>query len=284
MWFKLYGKTLTSGESRLSYLHNIIAEMGDPIASTFTTSDYIEFRARRVEKVSINTANHDLTYLKSVFNQLIDCGELKYESPIAKIKKLKDSKKPKVRCLDIGEIRKLLHALESRESDAHIIAKVCLATGARWSEPLSLKKEDIQHGKVTFVETKNGNPRTLPISSILEKLILDNLPLRDGYKVFQRVIDELKIDLPANQLTHVLRHTFAKSFIRKGGRINDLQKILDHESIETTMIYAQFAEYHLVDVLKYNPLTDFEMYQQKPPETAENLQKPPNIFWPFPTA
>lgn len=284
LWFKLYGKTLSSGETRLSYLNNIITTMGDPIAATYKANDYIEFRSRRVESVSVNTANHDLTYLKSLYNQLIDAGELTYENPLSKVKKLRDKKKPKVRCLDAGEIRKLLNELETRESHAYVIAYTCLSTGARWSEPLSLRKEDIQFGQLTFTDTKNGDPRTLPISPKLEKLLLDNIPLKDGYKVFQRVIDELKIDLPANQLTHVLRHTFAKSFIRNGGRINDLQKILDHESIETTMIYAQFAKYHLIDVLKYNPINEVETSSHDGTKKHLNDEEYTNVFWPFPTA
>jgi len=37
---------------------------------------------------------------------------------------------------------------------------------------------------------------------------------------------------------HVGRHTFATNYIKAGGRAEDLQIILGHSSLETTMIYV----------------------------------------------
>lgn len=62
------------------------------------------------------------------------------------------------------------------------------------------------------------------------------------------------IDLPAGQLTHVLRHTFASHFMMNGGNILVLQKILGHTDIKMTMRYAHFAPSPLEDALKFNPL------------------------------
>tara|TARA_R110002020_G_scaffold475112_1_gene708655 strand:- start:41708 stop:43003 length:1296 start_codon:yes stop_codon:yes gene_type:complete len=41
-----------------------------------------------------------------------------------------------------------------------------------------------------------------------------------------------------NLTTHVARHTFATEFLRQGGSIEVLQKLLGHSKIATTMIYA----------------------------------------------
>lgn len=65
------------------------------------------------------------------------------------------------------------------------------------------------------------------------------------------------IEPPAGQLTHVLRHTFASHFMRNGGNILVLQRVLGHTDIKMTMRYAHFAPDHLEDAVKLNPL-DFK--------------------------
>jgi site-specific recombinase XerD len=37
---------------------------------------------------------------------------------------------------------------------------------------------------------------------------------------------------------HVARHTFATLFLKMGGKIQNLQQLLGHSSISTTMIYS----------------------------------------------
>lgn len=74
------------------------------------------------------------------------------------------------------------------------------------------------------------------------------------YYAFRSALERAGIDLPAGQLTHVLRHTFASHFMMNGGNILVLQKILGHTDIKMTMRYAHFAPSHLEDALKFNPL------------------------------
>ena len=40
---------------------------------------------------------------------------------------------------------------------------------------------------------------------------------------------------------HVIRHTFATMYLRAGGGVHQLQRILGHQSVETTMIYVHLA-------------------------------------------
>ena len=41
---------------------------------------------------------------------------------------------------------------------------------------------------------------------------------------------------------HVGRHSFATNFLRKGGKVQELQVLLGHSSIETTMQYVHIVE------------------------------------------
>ena len=77
-----------------------------------------------------------------------------------------------------------------------------------------------------------------------------------GYGVAHKWITKALPDLPKGQATHVLRHTFAKDFMRKGGNILDLKAALGHSSIEQTMIYAHFSPDHLSSVVSLNPIAN----------------------------
>lgn len=43
------------------------------------------------------------------------------------------------------------------------ITILCLSTGVRWGGAISLKAENLLHGRVTFMKTKSGRHRTVPI-------------------------------------------------------------------------------------------------------------------------
>ena len=89
-----------------------------------------------------------------------------------------------------------------------------LATGARWSEAEKLNRSQVTKYRVTFTKTKGKKNRTVPIS----KELYDEIPNKHGRlfqpcrKAFERAIKRAGIELPDGQCTHVLRHTFGKSF------------------------------------------------------------------------
>lgn len=74
------------------------------------------------------------------------------------------------------------------------------------------------------------------------------------YSAFRTAVRRAKTELPAGQLSHILRHTFAPHFIMNGGNILVLQKILGHSDIKMTMRYAYFLPDHLEDAVRLNPL------------------------------
>lgn len=59
---------------------------------------------------------------------------------------------------------------------------------------------------------------------------------------------------PFKRPWHALRHTFATNYLREGGSIAALQRLLGHVSVATTMIYSHMAADHLdaeMDRVKY---------------------------------
>lgn len=73
---------------------------------------------------------------------------------------------PEMTFLEKAEIEKLLNVLAG---DDLLVALLCLSTGGRWTEVATLKPAQITNCRVTFLKTKNGKKRTVPISEELEK-------------------------------------------------------------------------------------------------------------------
>lgn len=198
--------------------------------------------------------NHELAYLQAVFNELTRLGEWDGDNPLAKVRKLKFDETEMVYLLT-DQIKTLLEDLKSRESDAALIAEVCLATGARWGEAEALQLHQVRHGLVHYSKTKSSKNRSVPISRDLEKLLEESLPFSSTYNTFRRSIEALDIELPRGQLTHVLRHTFASHYMMNGGDILTLQRVLGHSTLAMTQKYAHFSPGHLANVALLNPIS-----------------------------
>lgn len=142
--------------------------------------------------------------------------------------------------------------------DSDIVFKICLVTDTRWSEAESLRKNHLAKYKITYTNTKGRKNRTVPISKELYESLPDDKKgqlFSDCYGAFRSALERTGIELPAGQLTHVLRHTFASHFMMNGGNILVLQRVLGHTDIKMTMRYAHFSPDHLEDAVKLNPLT-----------------------------
>lgn len=270
-WYDLYGRTLTDSKRMMSKLNAICAGMGNPIATQITAALFSQYREGRLKgeipdingrlmAIKPRTVNHEQRNLSAVFGTLKKLGHWSYPNPIAGIPTFKVNESM-VSFLYPQEIKHLLEQLSLSNSDSVlIIAKICLATGARWSEAENLEGSQVTPYRITYKNTKSKKVRTVPISQELYK----EIPKKRGKlftpcrKTFERIVDRAGIDLPEGQCTHVLRHTFASHFMMNGGNILVLKEILGHADIKMTMIYAHFAPAHLEDAVTKNPLANLE--------------------------
>ncbi|EAW0633747.1 tyrosine-type recombinase/integrase [Salmonella enterica] len=268
-WHDLYGRTLSDADRMMSKLKGICAGMGDPIAAQITSADFSQYREGRLKgeipdvngrlmPIQPQTVNHEQRNLSAVFGTLKKLGHWSLPNPLAGIPTFKIDEKM-VSFLYPEEIKSLLQYLSESSSDSvFIITKICLATGARWSEAENLEGAQVTPYRITYKNTKNGKVRSIPIS----KELYDEIPKKRGRlftpcrKTFERVVTKAGIELPDGQCTHVLRHTFASHFMMNGGNILVLKEILGHSDIKMTMIYAHFAPTHLEDAVLKNPLAN----------------------------
>ncbi|WP_168400606.1 phage integrase [Erwinia amylovora] len=263
-WYEMHGKTLTSGTERKAKLDAICERLGDPLAAHFDKNTFAVYRERRLsgewnqkgkKKLSEATVNREQSYLHAVFAEMKRLGEWEGENPLTGIRQFREGEQ-ELSFLYQDEIVRLLDSCDnSANKDLGTIVRICLATGARWSEAQDLKQSQILPGRLTFTQTKSKKNRTVPVSARLSKL----LPKKRGalfspaYEAFKAALHRAGIELPKGQRTHVLRHTFASHFMMGGGNILVLQQILGHSTIMMTMRYAHFAPNHLDAAIMLNP-------------------------------
>lgn len=254
LWWLYQGSTSDSGDSELRQLKKTIAALGNPAVNRLNKYTLLEHRTQRLrDKISPSTINRDIYRLSGMLNTLTKLEIYHGGNPINGLPPLKEQQ-AEMTFLSQEEMAELLSLLTG---DSRRIALLCLSTGARWNEAATLKSEQVINGRVTFLKTKNGKQRTIPISAELEQEIKTKPsgPLfRVHYYTFRRKLKEIKPDLPSGQATHVLRHTFASHFMMNGGNIVALQQILGHASINQTMTYAHLAPDYLQFAILLNPL------------------------------
>ncbi len=254
-WYILHGQTLKDGVRRKSKLYQISEKMRNPIASTVTAKDFAYYRSLRLDedKVTPNTVNHELAYIKAVFNELDRAGEWTLPNPFGKLKAIKFDE-TELAWLTTEQIKRLMIELEnSTNPSAVIVARICLATGARWGEAEGLTGLQVRDGRITFSKTKSGKTRSVPYSdTVIENYVRGKTGrlFESCAGAFRKAVERANIELPAGQLTHVCRHTFASHYLMNGGDILTLQKILGHSTLTMTMRYAHFAPEHLADTPK----------------------------------
>lgn len=150
-----------------------------------------------------------------------------------------------------GEIESLLAILKEKSpNEVYPVIYAELHTGARMSEVLWLKWDqvDFNTGMIHFRQTKNGEDRFVRMSDQL--LVFLKEQLRHCEYVFtntkneiwtrnqyRKLIVKIKSENPFSKYwnNHVMRHTFAYHYLRKGGNMYQLKAILGHRSIQMTV-------------------------------------------------
>lgn len=256
LWWLHYGQTLKAGRCTYLALHAFDRYMKHPRADQITHELFADYRAARLtEGISPRTINNAQIRVSGVFTKLAELGKCHGDNPMKGLKRAK-TKNSEMAFLTTPQIALFL---QQAHRDDLLGIRLALATGARFGEVINLQAEHVVKNRVTYIDTKNGKDRTVPISSSLYSEIKGAITERRVFPQlhYHRVRNQLKKmipDLPYGQATHVFRHTFGSHFMMNGGNILALQKILGHATIEQTMTYAHFAPDYLLDAVRFNPL------------------------------
>jgi integrase/recombinase XerC/integrase/recombinase XerD len=159
------------------------------------------------------------------------------------------------------------------------IVHLMLDAGFRRSDVVNLRYSNISFtNNYIMIQGKGCKYRTVPLCSRLKKMLSHYLikyrccDPDDDFMVFTKVgtrepltsesVKQLFARIKRNSgieriHPHLLRHTFATSYIYGGGNIEFLRMMLGHEDYETTKLYLHVAEMSKMlhfDIYKLDPV------------------------------
>lgn len=119
-------------------------------------------------------------------------------------------------------------------------------TGLRIGDIYKLKREDISDS-FQIVSSKNSKILTINLTKKAKAVLKQEPRLFEDFLTKEYVNRELKViantlGIKTNVTFHVARHSFATNYIRLGGNVILLSKLLGHSNIKTTMIYVSIVE------------------------------------------
>ncbi len=145
-----------------------------------------------------------------------------------------------------------------------LVISLLYYTGIRKSELLNLNWTDINLSKSTLIirRGKGGKDRLIPIhkevTRLLDKYLDERLPLKTEALIIgeqgrrmcnSSFVSLLKMCLTLSGLkrkgysVHSFRHSFATHLVESGVDLFKVQRLLGHESLDTTKIYINFRNY-----------------------------------------
>ena len=249
------------------------AQIGDVLLSDLTPSLISEQRDLLSEKVTnrktiISNArvNRYMATLSTTITTAVKAWEWMEDNPLRKVSKLKEPR-GRVRYLSDEERERLLTACrESHNPNLYLTVILAMSTGGRQAEIWGLRWKcvDLQNGFVTFEETKNDEPRSVPLTGHAFELMMERskVPRVDTDLVFPSRVDRQKhfdfrrpfqMALKAAQMEdfrwHDLRHCAASYLVMAGVDMRTVAEILGHKTMQMTQRYTHLSPEHLKDAV-----------------------------------
>ena len=201
-----------------------------------------EFRDERLHQVGAGTVIRELAYLSAIINHARREWGIHIHNPVASVRK-PTSPRGRNRVLLAEEQVRLLEALEPigrRNPWVAPIVVLALESAMRRGELLALRWEhiDLYSRTALLPDTKNGEPRTVPLSSVAIE-ILTKLPRAINGVVFP--VQSFTVDAAFKRAIkraglqdlrfHDLRHTAITRMAEKLPNVIELAAVSGHKSL-----------------------------------------------------
>ena len=255
---KLAGLSDTTLKNYKVFLELFFREANKP-PQAITTNDIRVFLYLYQQNRGISSRSLDKyrEYLCHFFTWAQDEGYIP-TNPAKNVSSIKYEEKPREALSQI-ELEYLRNACGSIKEKA--IIEFLYSTGCRVSELTNVKKDDINwHDKSVHLFGKGRKHRVSFINAKAQIAIQEYLNSRnddceflfvtsrrpyrqmhkDGIEKAVRIISDRASGHIGKRITpHILRHTTATTALQNGMPVADISKLLGHEKIDTTMIYAK---------------------------------------------
>ncbi len=219
-----------------------------------------QYRDRRLKKVKPATVKRELGLLSRV----LTASEkefgiyLPHGNPVRKVRIPKEPP-GRDRRLQEDELEKLLIQFSQNQRMKQIVL-LAIETGMRRGEICRIRPQDIDWGKSILIipETKNGIPRTIPLSSMARSALRDAVTTSKASscvfdvephsitQAFNRACKRAGID---NLRFHDLRHEATSRFFEKGLNVMEVASITGHQDLRMLRRYTHIRAETLVDRL-----------------------------------
>jgi site-specific recombinase XerD len=214
-----------------------------------TIADWVvSLKARGLRAPSINAYIRSLNaYLSFLRSRGVDCPR--------PVRQLKEPERP-LKTVPVERLKGMLKRPCTSYTDHRMqtLLALLLDTGIRIREALDLRVHDLDLDSLLLTVTGKGQKtRVVPMSTEGRRVLFRFLQLRQDTAVprellfghrdsgaawdYQNCLRDLKRRWPG-VTPHMLRHTFATRFIADGGSPFQLQRLLGHASLSTTLRYV----------------------------------------------
>lgn len=226
-----------------------------------------DFISSESNQHSVTTANHSVTALNSFFNYLIKDGFLE-SNPVEGVDKLRSRKKV-IETFSKEQIQSILKVCGKDFAGVRdtAILMVLFDCGLRASELCGLTVHDISWGDQTLLVLGKGDKeRSVPFGQATKRALTQYLARRGEleadaffvtcygdpmtrFRLAEMVVQRCKkAGVQGLRCSpHTFRHTFAVSYLRAGGDVFSLQKILGHSDLTMTRRYAELSQTDVQD-------------------------------------
>lgn len=250
-------------EGTLCHYKNVISHflmnIGKPLKEV-TTNDVRAYlynlqATRGIENITLENRR---IVINGFFEWCLDEGYLD-KNPVRRIRKIKYQEKIR-EPLNHVELELLREACKTLREKA--IIEVFYSTGCRVSELAALKKSDVNFYKnEVHLIGKGGKHRISYLNAKAEVALKrylnsrsDNcdylfVSVRKPARGLQKTsIEDIvkhigeRSDIGRRVYPHLIRHTTATNALERGMDVTELQKILGHAKLDTTMIYAKVCQ------------------------------------------
>lgn len=232
-----------------------------------------------VRHLAPKTVARKLSAVREFFKFLYSEKEIKTNPAVNLLSPKQEKPLPKF--LTNNEVKQLIDAAAADNRPAHrrmaVMLELMYACGLRVSELVSLPENCINFDKKQIlVRGKGSKERIVPVADRALEAVSDYLTYREVFlkagrrsiwlfpsktsvsghltrdaffKNIKDVAVKAKIS-PAKVSPHVLRHSFATYLLNHDADLRSVQKLLGHESINTTEIYTHIVSDKLMQTVR----------------------------------
>lgn len=200
-----------------------------------------------------NTRHKTHKTLKTYINRAIKKGFLDfspYDEFRAKTQKTERTFLTRSEIIILEKLHEENRLSETAQNTLSAFLFACFCGGIRVSDLLRLNQRNIRGSFVVFSPQKTRETSAelirIPLTDRAKKYMNPTGPLISGYsdQVMNRNLKKISeaAGLEKKITFHVSRHTFATLFLKAGGKVEVLMRLMGHQSLKTTMKYIHVTE------------------------------------------